>query len=1108
MATSSGSNCPSPVGEDELCNAFLNPSDAARPHTFWHWLNGNVTKEGITADLEAMAHAGIGGVFLFIIEGHVIESVPLYVDKPIRYLTPEWFAMLRHSAEECKRLNLEFSLMICPGWTTAGGPWVPVEQSMMRIAWSEKYIQGPAPLADPLPLPPCDYANYQNLTKNLPHIHESVPPEKRFYRDIAVLAYRMNPTAAKIVALGPPKLSCSGADQNPQQAIDGDGATAVAVKENGFVRLDFSDAVTVRGVEYLGDGGELQASTDGATWQKIADLPWPRAWGYPQNLTLPEIKAQSFRIVFPKGGTVRNIKLSGDALVRDYGMKASFHSVWEDIKVAEDRIGEPTPAWALPAVQAKDVLNLTPYLRPGGSLDWAVPEGEWMIVRLGYAPTGRLNGPSAREYRGLECDKLDAAAVETHFNGYPGRVAEELKDLIGSGFHAIHVDSWEAGDINFTPNFLAEFQRLRGYDPTPYLLVHGGGRIVDSPAVADRFLWDVRRTIADLITENYSRKLTELCHKHELKFQGMVGGVMIQATIDVLQTKGQCDIPLGEFQTPNCVYGDSWARWDCVETASTAHTYGKTIAGAEAFVTFDRWLTDPYGLKGIGDLAFANGINRYVFHTWAHHPFLDRAPGMTMGPFGVNFSRMNTWWGRPAKVYFDYLRRCQGMLQQGRYVADILYFYGEGAPNTLPMKPLIKPALPDGYAYDGCDADILYSRIKVKDGLLMLPDGMSYRVLVLKEDPCMTPKMLARIGDLVKAGATVIGLKPQESPSLKDYPHCDAVVRKLADEVWDRVIWGPSVGEVLKSMNIGPDIEIKQHNNVGPIEWIHRRQGDADIYFITNQQSIIDHGSSLEIWERRYDSYAVNELEKDTARFDVAFRMTGKQPELWDAVWGTQCDLPEFRIENGRTIVPFSLPPSGSCFIVFRRALSAQTKSPGIKNFPELKPAVEINGPWTVAFDPKWGGPAKATFDTLEDWTKRTEPGIKYYSGRATYTKTFDAGDDLRTSGTRVFLDLGTLRSLAEVRLNGKDLGVLWCPPWRVEITGLLKPNGNELQIDIVNMWANRVIGDLDLPPEKRFTWTSLGDTISAFKPGSTPLVPSGLCGPVKVLVELSAGRG
>ena len=266
-------------------------------------------------------------------------------------------------------------------------------------------------------------------------------------------------------------------------------------------------------------------------------------------------------------------------------------------------------------------------------------------------------------------------------------MADELKDLIGSGFRFVHVDSWEAGDLNFTPTFVAEFKKRRGYDPTPFLLVHGGGRVVDSPAIADRFLWDVRRTIADLLADNYFGKLNELCHRRGLKFEGEIAGVMVQTTADQLQIKGRCDLPMGEFQMPNCVYGDHWARWDTREAASGAHIHGKPIAAAEAFTTFDRWMTDPYGLKGIGDLAYTMGINRLVFHTWALHPWLDRAPGMTMGPFGVNFSRMNTWWGRPAKAYIDYLRRCQQMLQQGRYVADIFYFYGEGTRTLCHPKP-------------------------------------------------------------------------------------------------------------------------------------------------------------------------------------------------------------------------------------------------------------------------------------------------------------------------------------------------------------------------------------------------------------------------------------
>jgi hypothetical protein len=363
--------CSAAVSADELVERFDNPPDSARPHTFWHWMNGNVTKEGITADLEAMKQAGIGGVFLFEVEGQLTESMPVYVDKPVRKFTPEWFAMLRHAATECKRLGMELSLMNCTGWTTSGGPWVPPKKSMMRVAWSEKYVKGPGRVEGTLPKPPCDYANYQNLTKNYPYIHESVPPEKRFYRDMAVLAYRLEPEAARTAALWPPKLSCSEADQNAGNAVDGDGATAVTAKANGFLQFDFGEPVVVRGAEYLGGGCELQASDDGTNWRKVADLPGPRVWDYPRTMPVPETLARCFRLFYPGGGAVKDVKLSGDSLVQDYQQKASFHGIWEDIKTSEDRLGVPTPDWASATIKAKDILNLTDRLQPDGTLDWA-----------------------------------------------------------------------------------------------------------------------------------------------------------------------------------------------------------------------------------------------------------------------------------------------------------------------------------------------------------------------------------------------------------------------------------------------------------------------------------------------------------------------------------------------------------------------------------------------------------------------------------------------------------------------------------------------------------------------------------------------------------------
>ena len=1101
---------------DELEKGFISPSDSYRPHTFWHWMNGNVTKKGITMDLEEMNNAGIGGVMLFVVEGKITESTPVYIDKPVRHLTPEWFEMVRHTASECKRLGLSFSLMNCIGWSASGGPWITPDKSMMRIAWSEKYFRGPGRIPDPLPQPPSDYANYQNLTALRSQIHESVPPEDRFYKDAAVLAYRLDSSAARVAALWPPNLECTNPNQNTLHAVDGDGTTFINVNSMGFLQFDFGEPVILRGLEYLGDQCELQAlGKEGTNWHAVTKLPGPRA-DYPQTLPLPNVKSCRFRLFFKNEGSVKDIKLSGESMVKDYPQKASFHCSWEDAKIAEDRIGSPTPGWAAASIKSGEVLNLTDYLKPDGTLDWQAPDGEWMIVRIGCAPVGKLNGPSAREFVGLECDKLSADAVEYHFNHYAGRVADELKNMIGSGFHAVHVDSWEAGDLNFSPGFIDEFKTRRGYDPIPFLLVHGSGRVVDGPEISDRFLWDVRRTIGDMLADNYFGKMTELCHERGLLFQGEVAGVMVQTTVDQLQIKGHCDIPMGEFQMPNWLYGDHWARWDSREAASGARIHGKSIAAAEAFTGFDRWMTDPYGMKGIGDLAFAMGINRLVFHTWALHPFEERAPGMTMGPFGVNFSRMNTWWGKPAKAYFDYLRRCQYMLRQGEFVADILYFYGEGVPNTMPSKNYIEPTLPEGYSYDGIDAGTLLSRVEVRNGQLLLPNGLSYRVLVLKDNRQMSPEILSKIRELVKAGATVVGPKPVESPSLENYPRCDEQVRKIAFELWGdidgklvtesvygkgRVIWGQSVGEVLKSMKVGEDLEVVNNERDNPIEWIHQRKEDVDIYFISNQQNIIEHGSSLEMWDKRYESFKQNFLEKDAANVEIAFRIAGKQPELWDAITGTTRDLPEYRIENGRTIIPLDLAPSGSCFIVFRKGIRGDSNKSDRRNFPELKTIAELDGSWEVVFDPKWGGPGQVTFDKLIDWTESPMPGIKYYSGKATYKKVFDLKEHAVEKKGKVYLDLGHLRSMAEVKINGKDLGVLWCPPWRIEITRFLKPKNNSLEIDIINVWANRVIGDSALPEKERVTWTSLSDTRWALKPDHK-LIPSGLYGPVTICSE------
>jgi hypothetical protein len=585
-----------------------------------------------------------------------------------------------------------------------------------------------------------------------------------------------------------------------------------------------------------------------------------------------------------------------------------------------------------------------------------------------------------------------------------------------------------------------------------------------------------------------------------------------------------------------------------IEAVSVAHTCGRPVVAAESFTSADteKWQAYPGSMKALGDWALAAGINRFVFHRYQHQPWLDRKPGMTMGPYGVHWERTQTWWDM-APAYHAYLARCQFMLRRGLHVADVLYLAAEGAPQVFRAPASATRSNPPdrlGYNFDGCAPETFLARVSVKDGRLVLPDGMSYRVLVLPERETMTPALLRRVKELVESGATVIGPRPRKSPGLAGYPGCDAEVKRLADEVWGdcdgarvtghtfgrgRVIWerrpaaaapaanqvDKSIGEIwapplsepeqygdfaiaeaaLARLGVPPDFE-----STPLLRYAHRQDGAADIYFVANP-------------------------ENRAISADCVFRIDGRRPELWDAVTGETRDLPEFSRSDGRTSVPLRFEAHQSFFVIFRSAATGPGKT-GI-NFADLNDGTKIAGPWEVAFDQKWGGPEKVIFPALEDWTRRPEAGIKYYSGLATYAKIFDlpaaAASAGHTAGrSRIWLDLGVVKDLARVRLNGRDLGVVWCAPWRVEITGTVKARGNQLEITVANLWPNRLIGDEQLPADCEYgkegnlvrwpEWFLKGEprpspgrlTFSTWKlfAKDSPLLPSGLLGPVSVSTE------
>ena len=1149
---------------DGLESGFAAPPPSAKPWVYWFWLNGNITSNGITADLEAMKRVGIGGALIMEVD----QGAPV---GPMDFMGQPWRKLFQHVHAEANRLGLEINMNDDAGWNGSGGPWIKPEQSMQEVRWTETNLTGPLHFVGALPQP--------RTTAG-------------FYRDIAVQA-------------------------------------------------------------------------------------------------------------FPASGGYRIPGIESKAAFQSRGLHAPGK-------------GELSPNGI---IERAAVTNLTAQMDAGGRFVWDVPPGEWTVLRLGHSSTGAENAPAPGTGRGLECDKLGTAGIEANFTGMMAKLAGDtgISDApppIGGreragGLVATHIDSWENGSQNWTAKMREEFQQRRGYDLTPFLPVFTG-RVVGSLEISERFLWDVRRTVSELVIENYAGRFHRLANSSGMRFTVEAYG----GPCDCIPYGGQSDEPMGEFWTPG---GGSIET--CRGMASAGHIYGKRIIGAEAFTSGDqeRWREHPALLKALGDRAFCEGINRFVFHRYAMQPWLDYRPGMTMGPWGQHYERTQTWWEQ-SRAWHEYLARCQFLLRQGLFVADVCYLQAEALPLGFGSHP--RP----GYDWDECTDDAVLARMSVRDGRVVLPDGMSYRLLVLSDSRAMTPRLLGKVKDLVAAGATVVGPPPLTSPSLSGYPQCDTEVQQLAGELWGdcdgqrvrehafgrgRVFWGLTPEAVLRQSEVLPDFVCGL-----PWRFIHRSIGDADLYFVANGQA-----------------------HETTAA--CAFRVTGKTPELWWPDTGRIERAGVYEDKDGVTRVALTLGPSGSVFVVFRERATGgdpivrvsregqsllslapasapkitvlqarygvlddpqrtrdvtarvqQRADAGERSFPvtalaegddpafnviktlavelsldgrpltvkardgetvrldrgainasvekarygvlddpqrtrdvrekvrrlleagessflvarmaegddpafgtvktleldyaisgkqlhltgtdvdivdlvtgpappaaiaqarcdaqgrvrlevrkpgeyelvtasgkvrrvkvpALPPALELNGPWEVGFDPKWGGPERVTFNQLEDWTKRPEQGIRYYSGAAVYRTTLSFSRPSDSQNLKWKLDLGKVAVMAEVELNGQNLGVLWKPPFRLDVTDALKPGENQLEVKVVNLWINRMIGDEQLPEDSERngdgtlrTWPKwLGDgkpsptgrfTFSSWRlwKKDSPLAPSGLLGPVTV---------
>jgi hypothetical protein len=754
---------------------------------------------------------------------------------------------------------------------------------------------------------------------------------------------------------------------------------------------------------------------------------------------------------------------------------------------------EPSPTDR--PIPPEHVVDLTANLTPDGRLEWDVPPGRWTIVRTGHRMTGSRLMIAPPEADGLSVDWLASKPVDVQFENLGRIFLEEAQPHVGTTLRYFSDDSFEDGFPNWTHDILERFTSYRGYDPRPYLPVLNGF-VVGSAEVSDRFLHDYRKTVADCMADGHYRRFAELCHQHGLLVQNESAGPSRSGTMcmDGLKNLGRSDRPMGEFWLglrhdepggldPKLSYGvsrlEDGQNKVTKMVSSAAHLYGRRTASAEAFTSNRHWLDYPGNLKQASDRAFCEGINQFVVHTSTASRPEKGKPGYEYYA-GTHFNPNVTWWDQ-AGPFLGYLGRCQHLLQQGLFVADVLYYNGDWAPNLVPPKR-VDPSLGFGFDYDVCNAEVLLTRLAVRDGRLVLPDGMSYRILVLPDTARMPVEIIAKLRELVAAGATIVGPKPDRDPGLKNYPFCDDEVRRIAAELWGncdgqtvtlhrfgrgRVFWGRQLREILADDGIGPDFSHTGGEDAH-LDFLHRSTDDAELYFVAN-------------------------LAGRTGTLDCSFRVSGRPPEIWDPVTAEIRAARVFREASGRTLVPLEFAPFQSFFIVFPKTAAHRAKQEAgtPANFLSLSPERELTGPWTVKFDPAWGGPASVEFAELEDWTQRPEHGIRHYSGTATYQKRFDLDQAPRG---RLFLDLGTVKNIAEVRLNGRALGVVWTAPWRIEITEAVRPTDNLLEIDVVNLWPNRLIADAALPRDQRLTSTNI-----PIKP-DTPLLPSGLLGPVVLL--------
>lgn len=1045
----------------KIKKGFQSPPDSVQTSIYWYWISDNISKEGVVKDLESMKRVGINRAFI----GNIgLESDGMPSGK-VKIFSDEWWEILHTALKTATKLGIEIGIFNSPGWSQSGGPWVKPEQSMRYLATSETKVKGPGKVIEKLPQP------------------------SDFFQDVNVIAYPVNEMQSRSGRVRPVKATSKPGIPDIERLTDGDVDSAVALPIGESVSIDFEyqSPHVIRSIliKTATKPAKLFAEVfakEGNQFRLLTSFEIDRSnprlivgfdpYG-PVVMSLPETNSKTFRVVFSRiahGSSISEINLSAIPLQERYVEKTlakMFQTplpywneyLWPDQPVVSDK--------SL-LIDPDHIIDISGYMDADGTLTWDVPEGEWKIIRAGMASTNVKNEPATPEGTGLEIDKMSKEHVAAHFDAFLGEIIRRIPPADRKTWKVVVQDSYERGGQNWTDDFVKQFTIRYGYDPVKFIPVFRG-EVVGSRDISDRFLWDLRRLVADKVAYDYVGGLRDVSHQNGMTtwlenygHWGFPG--------EFLQYGGQSDEIGGEF----------WSEGDLgnIENraaSSCAHIYGKQKVSAESFTcggrAFSRY---PAMMKQRGDRFFCEGINNTLLHVYIQQAYEDREPGMN-APFGNEFNRKNTWYN-DMDMFISYLKRCNFMLQQGNYVADVAYFIGEDVPK---MTGICDPLLPLGYSFDYINAEVIQTRISVRDGKLVLPDGMQYSMLVLPQLETMRPELLLKITELVEQGAVVFGPAPKRSPSLQNYPEADKLVGKLAENLWGKldgekvqaatigkgmVISGMALQAALDLAGVKPDCRL---NDNDPVLFIHRRLANGEIYFLSNQS-------------------------EQTIGVSPEFNVAGKQPELWDPVSGTARNLPEFTSSGGKTVVPLQMEANQSMFIVFNEAANAPFGAR--TNFPKGKIEAEISTPWQVKFSPAQRGPAHpVTMEKLQDWSSFTNDSIRFYSGTAVYSNSFEL--PAVSKGNRTVLNLGKLTALGKVRINGKQAGGAWTPPWQVDITDFVKKGKNTVDISMVNTWVNRLIGDSFLHENDRPTWCP----VNPYKPAS-PLQPSGLLGPVNVI--------